>query len=72
MGEQPQCRLTASMIGEDGKYGGSPCVDVHLKGVNIDLGGLPILEDGNLVMVRGASRSQPTPGLWASLRTGWA
>eukprot|EP00052_Salpingoeca_macrocollata_P008989 m.70849 g.70849 ORF g.70849 m.70849 type:complete len:744 (-) comp16868_c0_seq1:298-2529(-) len=41
------------MVGEDGSYGGNPCVDIHLRDASIDLGGLPILEDANLTLVYG-------------------
>jgi ATP-binding cassette subfamily F protein 3 len=39
-------------MGEDGSFGGSPCVDIHLINFSIDLAGLPILEDASLTMVR--------------------
>eukprot|EP00730_Choanoeca_flexa_P020452 TRINITY_DN9987_c0_g1_i1.p1 TRINITY_DN9987_c0_g1~~TRINITY_DN9987_c0_g1_i1.p1 ORF type:complete len:770 (+),score=186.99 TRINITY_DN9987_c0_g1_i1:53-2362(+) len=42
-----------SVMGEDGSYGGSPCVDIHLNDMNIDLAGLTILEDANLTLVYG-------------------
>ena len=40
-----------SVMGEDGSYGGNPCVDIKFKNINIDLGGLPILEDATLTLV---------------------
>jgi hypothetical protein len=39
-------------MGEDGSYGGSPCVDIHMNDVNIDLAGLTILQDANITLVR--------------------
>eukprot|EP00045_Choanoeca_perplexa_P009610 m.92961 g.92961 ORF g.92961 m.92961 type:complete len:751 (-) comp14970_c0_seq1:169-2421(-) len=42
-----------SVMGEDGSYGGSPCVDIHMNDVNIDLAGLTILEDANITLVYG-------------------
>eukprot|EP00053_Salpingoeca_punica_P013269 m.119637 g.119637 ORF g.119637 m.119637 type:complete len:746 (+) comp16157_c1_seq1:131-2368(+) len=41
------------LLGEDGSYGGNPCVDIQLKDVTIDLGGLPILENANLTLAYG-------------------
>eukprot|EP00049_Salpingoeca_infusionum_P028083 m.36125 g.36125 ORF g.36125 m.36125 type:complete len:754 (+) comp9967_c1_seq3:98-2359(+) len=42
-----------SMLGEDGSYGGSPCVDIMMREFSIDLAGMPILEDANLTLVYG-------------------
>ena len=43
--------MACSVMGEDGSYGGSPCVDIHMNDVNIDLAGLTILEDANITLV---------------------
>ncbi|EDQ84385.1 uncharacterized protein MONBRDRAFT_34730 [Monosiga brevicollis MX1] len=42
-----------TVIGEDGSYGGSPCVDLHLNDINIDLAGLTILEDAKVTLAYG-------------------
>lgn len=63
------------MLGEDGSYGGSPCVDIHLNDMNIDLAGLTILEDANLTLVRAqplhSSRVESSCShtlVWAAIR----
>eukprot|EP01147_Barroeca_monosierra_P003377 gene3376-8282_t len=38
------------MLGEDGSYGGSPCVDIVMKQINIDLAGMTILENTDLTL----------------------
>jgi len=45
--------LIHGMVGEDGSYGGNPAVDIQLKDINIDLGGLVLLEDTNLTLAYG-------------------
>ncbi|EGD73389.1 P-glycoprotein [Salpingoeca rosetta] len=41
------------VLGEDGSYGGSPCVDIVMKSINIDLAGMHILADTDLTLVYG-------------------
>eukprot|EP00041_Stephanoeca_diplocostata_P031360 m.975741 g.975741 ORF g.975741 m.975741 type:complete len:439 (-) comp23942_c1_seq9:4728-6044(-) len=39
------------MVGEDGSYGGNPCVDIILNDINIDLAGISLIEDTNVTFV---------------------
>lgn len=41
------------MVGEDGEYGGNPQVDILMKDFSIDLAGMILLEDCNVVLAYG-------------------
>ena len=41
------------MVNEDGEYGGNPAVDIMLRDITVDLGGMVLLDDANLTLVYG-------------------
>lgn len=49
------------MQGEDGSYGGNPAVDIVLKDISIDLGGMVLLNDTDLTIVYRRRYAYSTP-----------